>query len=58
MPPNKQKVINNQTTGDRHNIIADLKTVLKELHNQTKQRLLFRSCAKMMLFFSILDCDI
>ena len=33
-------LINNPTTGDKSNIIADLKTVLKELHNQTKQILM------------------
>ena len=39
--PNKQQVINNPTTaGDKNNTIADLRTVLKQLHNQTKQILI------------------
>ena len=40
---NKQQVIDNPTTSDRNNIIADLKTILKELHNQTKQILISAS---------------
>ena len=35
----KQQVINDLNTGDRDDVTADPKTVIKELHNQTQQRL-------------------
>ena len=36
--PNIQEIINNTTTGDINNIIADLWSVLKELHHKTGKR--------------------
>ena len=58
LTPNKQHVINDTVMGDEKDVTADLKTIVKELYNQTQQMLSFRACAQIMQVLSILHCDI
>ena len=37
LTPDEQQVIDDLTTGGKNDNTADLRTVLKELHNQSKQ---------------------